>query len=72
LLIQKWREIMRKMTLLAAAAFLTLAAVSGAKPLSSNLGTAVNAAHIPPLPTCWVLVCDEEGVCMAVHTYCPS
>jgi hypothetical protein len=54
---------MRKMTLLAAAFLMTLAAASVAKPLY--------AAHVPPPPTCWVLVCDAEGVCMAVHTYCP-
>ena len=62
---------MRKMTLLIAAFLLTTAAASGAKPVSTNLGTAVNAAHLPIPPTCWVLVCDSEGVCVAKETFCP-
>ena len=55
---------MRKMTLLATAFLMTLAAVSASKPLYA-------LSHIEPPPSCWVLVCDADGVCMAVHTYCP-
>jgi hypothetical protein len=54
---------MRKMTLLATAFLMTLAAASAAKPLY--------ASHVPPLPTCWILICDADGVCIAEHTYCP-
>jgi hypothetical protein len=54
---------MRKMTLLATAFLMTLAAVSVAKP--------VYASHIEPPPSCWGLVCNADGVCIAEHAYCP-
>ena len=50
---------MRKMILLATACLLTITASRSA-----------HAAQIPPHNTCWVLVCDSEGVCVAKEVFC--
>jgi hypothetical protein len=61
---------MRKMTLLATAFLMTLAAASGAQPLVTNMSRATNATHLPPMDRRWILVCDAEGVCVAKEVFC--
>jgi hypothetical protein len=50
---------MRRVILLAAAFLLTITAIPRA-----------HAAQLPPHNTCWILVCDSEGVCVAKEIFC--
>jgi hypothetical protein len=50
---------MRRVILLAAAVLLTITAIPRAQ-----------AAQLPPHNTCWVPVCDSEGVCVAKEVFC--